>query len=149
MRSLKRPRRRDEAGQAIVELALVLILLLLLLVGAADVGRAFHAYIIITNAAREGARYASHFPHLPAQIRQATKDEAAQSGIPLLDSNILINPEAPLGATPGDVGVAQPGQPIQVSIEYGVPTIMSGMLGTANLTIRTRTEMVVFGLDVY
>ena len=149
-RLLKRPRRRrDEAGQAIVELALVLILLLLLLVGAAALGRAFHAYIVITNSAREGARYASHFPHLPGRIREATKDEAAYSGVTLEDAEIIIDPEAPLGALPGDPGVAQPGQPIRVSIEHGLPTIMGGLLGTDSFTLRTRTEMVVFGLDKY
>ena len=46
-----------ETGQNLVEFAIVLPLLLLFIFGAVDLGRLFHAYIAITNAAREGARF--------------------------------------------------------------------------------------------
>jgi Flp pilus assembly protein TadG len=46
-------------GTATVELALVLPLLLLLVLGALDLGRAFHADVSITNAAWTGAYVAS------------------------------------------------------------------------------------------
>lgn len=138
---------QGESGQATVELALVLILLLLLLAGAADVGRSFHSYIVITNAAREGARYASHFPHLSSGIRQAAKDEAANSGVTLQNGNIFIDPEAAAGADPDDFGVAQPGDLIRVSIEYGISTFMGGLFNLPTITLRTRTDMVVFGAD--
>lgn len=149
--SPKRPRRRDETGQALVELALVLILLLLLIVGVADFARAFYFYIVITNSAREGARYASHFPHYADGIRQATRDEAPVSD-EFLEARdihilILIDPEPPPGALPDDVGVAQPGDNIQVGVECDIPTFIGGLVGRERMTLRTRTEMVVFGLD--
>lgn len=50
---------RSEPGQAIVETAIVLPVVLLLLVAIVDSGRVFHAWLIVTNAAREGARSAS------------------------------------------------------------------------------------------
>jgi len=50
---------RSEVGQAIVETAIVLPVVLLLLVAIVDAGRVFHAWLIVTNAAREGARAAS------------------------------------------------------------------------------------------
>lgn len=50
---------RSELGQAIVETAIVLPVVLLLLVAIVDAGRVFHAWLIVTNAAREGARSAS------------------------------------------------------------------------------------------
>lgn len=47
---------RSERGQALVEMALVLPVLVLLIFGIIEFGRVFNAYLIITNAAREGAR---------------------------------------------------------------------------------------------
>ncbi|GGA61224.1 hypothetical protein GCM10011507_10900 [Edaphobacter acidisoli] len=48
-----------DAGQALVELALVVPLLTLLFVGAAEVGRIAYASIEVNNAARAGVAYAS------------------------------------------------------------------------------------------
>ncbi len=50
--------RRSERGQAIVETALVLPVIMLLLLMMLDGGRVFHAWIVVTNGAREGARAA-------------------------------------------------------------------------------------------
>ncbi|MEW6173491.1 MAG: TadE family protein [Bacillota bacterium] len=50
---------KNTRGQATVELALILPILLLILFGIMEFGRIFSAYLIITNAAREGARQAS------------------------------------------------------------------------------------------
>ena len=49
------PRHRDD-GAAAVELALVLPLLLLLLFGIVDFGLMLNSQIVVTSAAREGAR---------------------------------------------------------------------------------------------
>lgn len=48
--------RDGDAGQALVEFALILPLMLLLLFALADFGRAFYTWLVVTNAAREGAR---------------------------------------------------------------------------------------------
>jgi Flp pilus assembly pilin Flp len=136
---------REERGASMVEMAMATLLLLLLLAGVADMGRAFHDYIIITNAAREGARYGSMVPHLADRIRLAAKDEAAGSGIFLEDYNILIVPEPPPGALPGDPSVAQPGEPIWVGVEYHYKTMMVGVLGFDEFTLHGATQMVVMG----
>jgi hypothetical protein len=47
---------RQIGGQSLVEFALLLPLFVLLIVGIFDLGRAFFAYIAISNAAREGTR---------------------------------------------------------------------------------------------
>lgn len=49
---------RDQRGQAMVELALVLPILLILFMGVIEFGRIFNNYLVITNASREGARVA-------------------------------------------------------------------------------------------
>lgn len=57
---LRRPHlsrwRHTDAGQTLVEFALVLPLMLILMFGIVDFGRAFYTWLTITNAAREGAR---------------------------------------------------------------------------------------------
>lgn len=45
-------------GQTLVEMALVLPILLMLIMGMIEFGRIFNAYLIVTNASREGARIA-------------------------------------------------------------------------------------------
>jgi Flp pilus assembly protein TadG len=51
-------RGRDDRGQALVEFALLVPILLLLILGVVEFGRAWNAYQVITDAAREGARVA-------------------------------------------------------------------------------------------
>ncbi|MHB1651925.1 MAG: TadE family protein [Desulfitobacteriaceae bacterium] len=50
---------KEEWGQALVEMALVLPLFFLLLFGVTEMGRVGYAYISVNNAARAGARIAS------------------------------------------------------------------------------------------
>ena len=50
-------RRSGEAGQAMVELTLILVPLLLLMMGAVDLGLAVFYRNMMSNAAREGARF--------------------------------------------------------------------------------------------
>lgn len=48
---------REERGQSLVEIAIFLPVLLIILVGIVEVGHALTAYLVIANAAREGARF--------------------------------------------------------------------------------------------
>ncbi len=72
-RRLPRPER---PGASAVELALVLPLLALLLLGASDFARLFYHYCIVTNAARNGALYASD-PVAAAESPYASIEDAA------------------------------------------------------------------------
>lgn len=51
--------RGDRRGQALVEFALLAPILLLIIVGLIEFGRAWQAYQVVTDAAREGARIAA------------------------------------------------------------------------------------------
>ena len=50
--------RTSERGQALAEFALVLPLVLLFIAGIVEMGRAWNIKQVVTDAAREGARYA-------------------------------------------------------------------------------------------
>ena len=70
-----------ERGQSLVETAIVFPILLLLLAAVVDFGRAFDAYIVLTNAAREGARWGSVKPSLTAdEVKQFVVDDVLGSG---------------------------------------------------------------------
>jgi len=47
---------RNNRGQALVEIALILPVLLLLISGVIEFGRVFNAYLTLTHSSREGAR---------------------------------------------------------------------------------------------
>ena len=70
--------RRSEAGQSLVELALVLPICLWIVLGIVDFGRVYYLYVVTTNAAREGARYwASHPGDSVATIQSKVQAEAS------------------------------------------------------------------------
>ena len=51
-------KRHNEKGAELIEMAFVLLLFLVLMIGVFEFGRAYNIYQNITNAAREGARFA-------------------------------------------------------------------------------------------
>lgn len=78
---------RTDQGQAIVETALVMPIVVLLLFGILDAGRVFHALIIVTNGAREGARVgATHRPETDI----LTRVDAAMGGMNPADYDVTI-----------------------------------------------------------
>ena len=73
----------NKKGQSLVEFALVLPLFVLLIVGVFDLGRAFFAYIAISNAAREGTRVVTFWPGKVtlANINTAIQTEIGNSTV--------------------------------------------------------------------
>ncbi len=59
MAALIRRLRKSEQGAEVIEMVIVLPLLLGLLFGMVDFGFLFQRYVVLTNAAAEGARVAS------------------------------------------------------------------------------------------
>jgi Flp pilus assembly protein TadG len=55
---MNRRARDSEKGAELIEMAFVLLLFLVLMIGVFEFGRAYNIYQNITNAAREGARFA-------------------------------------------------------------------------------------------
>ena len=138
----------DEHGANLIEMALVTMLLLIIMAGAADVGRAFNNYIIITNAAREGARTAARLPckddnrpQLRAAIVGAVLREATDSGVILVGGDVTIAPD-PVGT-----GCAAAGAPVSVTVDYRTPTVMGGILGMNQIPMQSAVQMVFFGND--
>jgi Flp pilus assembly protein TadG len=113
--------RHPEKGQSLVEAAIILPILLLLLAIVVDAARAFEAYIVLTNAAREGARYASlePSPSFP-EIRTLVQDDVVGSGTNITHMG---------GFDVGNVDVFTTTQVVTVTVNYDFPLWFGGILG--------------------
>jgi Flp pilus assembly protein TadG len=134
MKFTRLSRLRGERGQSLVEMALVAPIFFLLLMGIIDLGHAFHDYVVLENAAREGARYGSRFAWDDGEIQNIVRTEADANGLDV--AAIVVAFSYPAGKTAG--------QPIRVTTEYAMNTIMGSLVGRPTITIRTVTEMVIF-----
>lgn len=104
LRGLLRRFRRTDAGQALVEFALVLPVMLMMLFALVDFGRGFYTWLVVTNAAREGARVGATQKPL-TDIQQRILDSA--TGVDTTDLTITVtNVQGPRG------------QPIVVDLSY-------------------------------
>jgi Flp pilus assembly protein TadG len=94
--------KRNERGAALVEAAVTIPLLLLIAVGIFEFGRAYQTWQVLTNAAREGARYAVT-PGSTADNATAIAQQYMQSGA--LDNYatavVTVNPNVPLAVGGG------------------------------------------------
>lgn len=79
--------RRGEGGQSLVEFALVLPVLAFVLLGIIDFGRILSADLIVSEAARDAARYAS-IGQLDTQVQQVAQNDAQTLG-PSLTTQVL------------------------------------------------------------
>ncbi len=86
-----------EQGQSLVEFAISLVIILLLLAGVVDLGRAFFAYIIVRDAAQEGAVYGSihaNDPGLETLVKERVEttftDPDSPSTPPINLSNLTV-----------------------------------------------------------
>lgn len=93
---------KNNRGQGIVELALVLPILVLLLAGMMEFGQIIHEYLVVTEAAREGARAAA-VGNNDAVVASTVKAAAAT-----IDKGSLA-----VSITPG---VRERGNPVTVAV---------------------------------
>jgi len=91
----------SERGAEVIEFAVILPLLLLIIFGLVDFGFLFQRYLVLTNAAMEGARVAVLPGYGQADAIDRATTYAAQSGIPNTSSS--CTPDFCVTATPTTV----------------------------------------------
>lgn len=156
-------RRERSRGQSLVELALVTPLLLLLFAGVADLGRAFHAYVAVENAAKEGALFGSRAPLCddssagtcsdPNNVVWRVRAELREQGIRNPDSSELTPAVACLDAS----GTPRPllrdcieGDTYQVQVSYPfklLTPILGALVGDINLVSASRAVVLNLAFD--
>jgi len=135
-------------GQSLIEFALLLPVLALIIFGVLELGRAFFAFIAITNAAREGARVYTFRPDVTtlANITTAVNFEIGSS--PLVSTSNIASIQARCGnaytlvTTDAALKACPKEQPIRVTITYNHDLIFR-LFFPANLTLRRSAEMMV------
>jgi Flp pilus assembly protein TadG len=114
---LKKGMIRGERGTSLVEFVLVLPIFLLLVFAIVDFGMGFHAWLTVTNSAREGARYGA-VRATEAEIRNRVVDTADS-----LDPSKMTITVTNAQGDPGESVV------VQVEYEYALITPLDNILG--------------------
>jgi Flp pilus assembly protein TadG len=90
----KRAFKDRERGQSLVEVAISLPIIILLLAGTLDFGMAIFSFIVLRDAAQEGALYASFAPANTVEIENRARSISPQDPANLAYSPVdLSNPE--------------------------------------------------------
>lgn len=121
-------RGREDAGQAAVELVLVLPLVIVVALAALQVATVARDQVLVVHAAREGARQAA------VSVDDATVRHAAASATALHRSRLAVR----------TARAADPG-PVSVTVTYDAPTrvpIVGALVGDVELegTVTMRFE---------
>jgi Flp pilus assembly protein TadG len=137
---------RSERGAELVEFAIVLPVLLLITMGIVDFGFMFQRYVVLTNAAMEGARIAVLPGYTTPDVQARVQQYASNGGIPGTVPAVVTNVNLP---APG--GATWPGKQVTVTHDYGfnylgpIAAIFGGGSGrtvtlTARSTMRSQTN---------
>ena len=134
-----RPTKTWHAGQSLIEFALALPIFLLLVFGLVDLGRGFYYYNLLSNMAREGARYAIVDPDNTAAISSTV----SSAGIWLDRSGPLVTQVITNGTSNG----YSRGSPITVSLTYSMYAItpMIGQFLPQGLGLKASSTMLIEG----
>lgn len=116
-RLIRRNQKDDEKGQNLVEFAMVVPIFLILVFAIVDFGMGFHAWITVTNAAREGARMGA-----------VGADEATITARVKDTSSSLAADDLQITVTNAQ---GNPGESVTVQVEYQYQLItpLSNLLG--------------------
>ena len=130
---------RSESGAEIVEFALAFPLLLLVVLGIVDFGFLFQKYLVVTDAAREGARIAD-MPDYEANLTANVTDRIDQylGAAGLTDAGRTVAVTGPTGVSIGgncmSTYTVTVGYPHGFTFVGGIASYFGGGLGTTTLT---------------
>lgn len=107
-----------------MEMAFIVPILVLLVVIVVDGARAFDALIVLKNAAREGARFASLENPIPEDvIRQLVEDDVLGSGTNVARMELFD------GTDPQSVQIIEGAESVTVIVAYDFRLWFAGLVG--------------------
>jgi Flp pilus assembly protein TadG len=134
-------------GQGLLEFTLIVPILLLIAVGLLDLGRAYFAAIVITNAAREGARYLTLYPddnvadtygNTFTGTKQAAILEVQGSFINIVPGDVQVTYCRDVDGFPG----CDSGFPVVVQVDYDFELLVGWLLPSPVTLTRSARMMV-------
>jgi hypothetical protein len=136
---------QNRAGQGMIEFALMLPVLILVVFGALELGRAFFAYIAITNAAREGARVYTFRPDVTTASDVAAAVTKEVGSVPLVNVSNIASIDMGCGNAFG-ISVAPKAcprfEPIRVTVTYN-HNLVFNFIFPQTIVLRRSAEMMV------
>lgn len=114
---IRRKGRDGEKGQSLAEFAMVVPIFLILVFAIVDFGMGFHAWITVTNAAREGARIGA------VGADESTIEDRVLDTVGSLDEDDLQITIVNAGGSPGE------SVSVDVAYDYELITPLSNLLG--------------------
>lgn len=141
--------RISQAGQSLVEFALILPMMMLFLMVIFDLGRAAYIYSAIHNAAREGARYGAvrwYDADRTTKTREAVERLTAGLNAAALNvSSVFVDLDAAVDSN-GDGNNSNDPDALRVTVSYNFQTatpILAQLLGsgTNSITLSSQATM--------
>lgn len=123
-------------GQAAVELAFVLPVFFLLIFGIIEGGRLIFTYNELTNAAREGARYA-----VAHGTQASSPAEASDVQAYVLEKSVGLESPALTVSTSWLDGNKDPGSRVRVSANYSYEPVIGMIFGFSPFSLSASSEM--------
>lgn len=108
--------RRNKEGAVLVEIALALLLLFTILFGTIEFGWAFFTKAVVTNAAREGARYAVTPPADPSTVTERVANYLQNFSLDPTQATIYVDNPLPPKYEPVTVRVTYTYAPLTGSL---------------------------------
>lgn len=128
--------RTDSEGAATVEFAIILFTMILLIMGSMDLGHMFYIQHVITNASREGARYAAKYTGNPAPTSTQISDYVTSSSGLNYDSfnlNNLVVSASYTGTSPNEIVTVT----VKADKYWWILNTLPGFATSKTLTART------------
>lgn len=138
-----------ESGQSFVEFALVGLLYFTLIFGIMEMGWLLFNYHEVTNAAREGARYAIVHGTMSAGITDPSQAgyytlNAANLRAAILAKTSLPDPNALTVTVTEPDGDLQPGHRVTIAVSYPYQPLIGFILNGMSITLHGTSTMIVY-----
>ena len=131
-----------ESGSGLVEYSVVFIVFMTMLLGIADFSRALYAYHFVSNAAREGARYAMVRGCTPV-VATVCPAAATNSDIQTYLRNVPTGIDSSqLTTTTTWTPDHKAGSTVQVEVDYPF-NFFSPLVSTSTLNLKSTSEMII------
>lgn len=132
--------RSGERGQAMVEFGLIVIIFFLLVSGIFDFGRALNGWVVLSNAAREGARQAA-VGKCDSDVTAAARGFAAVPGVDPVTVSVTISPPAG-GTSPNCTRTLGDPVTVRVAASFDIVTpLVRAATGLTTWDISSETTM--------
>lgn len=121
----------DSVGAVLIEFAFALPLLMLIITGIFEFGFTFREYLLVTNAAREGARMAILPGYSDDDVKARVRDYLTKAGG--LSAGVITDPEVTT-ATPDGTTYTVKTVTVRVNHTFSIIAPFGTSLGTIPLT---------------